>query len=98
MCSQRLSLLHLNDHLPRSSLFPTLSGFVSEKSLSKADTIAALKNIYPESADGVAMKTYFDDRGHIIDELFGGRVSLQVRQPKQSQNTGIYFTMSCYRG
>lgn len=62
---------------------PTLSGVASEKSLGRADTILALKGLRPEIAESGVMKKYFDVRGRVIDELFGGRVSFQVRRPTE---------------
>ena len=87
VCSWHLALPHMTfDHLSRSSdSFPTLSGSVSEMSLSRADTILALKGLQPEITDSGAVKKYFDGRGRVIDELFGGRVSFQVRR-RNKQN------------
>lgn len=56
------------------------SGFGLENSLGKEDAIAALRRLRPEIVDGTAVGDYFDNRGRVIDELFGGRVSFQVRQ------------------
>lgn len=50
-----------------------------EKSVGKEDAIVALKRLRPDVFDGVTLGNYFDDRGRVIDELFGGRVSFQVR-------------------
>lgn len=43
------------------------------------EAIAALKLLHPETLDGNTLVAYFDDRGRVIEELFGGRVSFQVR-------------------
>ncbi|CAM9542999.1 unnamed protein product, partial [Ectocarpus sp. 12 AP-2014] len=48
-----------------------------EQSLDKEGAIATLERLRVENPDGVALKSYFDDRGGVIDELFGGRVSFQ---------------------
>lgn len=54
-------------------------GLSLEQSLDKEGAIATLERLRVENPDGVALKSYFDDRGDVIDELFGGRVSFQVR-------------------
>ncbi|CBJ33221.1 calmodulin-like myosin-light chain [Ectocarpus siliculosus] len=52
-------------------------GLSLEQSLDKEGAIATLERLRVENPDGVALKSYFDDRGGVIDELFGGRVSFQ---------------------
>eukprot|EP00752_Nemacystus_decipiens_P008770 g7826.t1 len=52
-------------------------GFRAEESLAKENAIVALKCLRPEVVNSTELDSYFDDRGRVIDELFGGRVSFQ---------------------
>ena len=51
-----------------------------EESLGKEDAIAALKLLRTDALGEKTLVNYFDDRGRVIDELFGGRISFQVRR------------------
>eukprot|EP00903_Cladosiphon_okamuranus_P006300 g6178.t1 len=51
--------------------------FGVEKSLGKEDAIAALKRLRQDVLDGTEIENYFNDRGRVIDELYGARVSFQ---------------------
>lgn len=62
-------------------------GLSLEQSLDKEGAIATLERLRVDNPDGVALKNYFDDRGGVIDELFGGRVSFQVRWEKQTHRS-----------
>jgi len=64
----------------RCVLSPVPSDFGVERSLGKEEAIAALKLLRPKTLDENALVTYFDERGRVIEELFGGRISFQVRK------------------
>lgn len=67
-------------HLPSSSfVIVALPGSEWEKSIDKAAAIAALNRLHPKIAVGGTLKEYFEDRGRIIDDVFGGHISFQVR-------------------
>lgn len=55
-------------------------GFGLDKTMEISEAIDSLKNLYPETAEGGVTEKYFDERGPVVDELYGGRVSLQVRR------------------
>lgn len=58
-------------------------------SLRKEDAIVALKRLRPDVFDGTELLNYFDDRGRVIDELFGGRVSFQVRRDMKIRQSDL---------
>lgn len=65
----------LHTHLSSSLL---VEGSDVERSLDREGAIAAVERLLPEVVDEAVLENYFNERGRIIDELFGGIVSFQV--------------------
>lgn len=51
-----------------------------ERSLDQRDAIYILEALHPDSAEGA--KRYVRERKPVLDSLYGGRVSFQVRRRK----------------